>query len=80
MPSRRHGGVPAGTGGVSVVVRNNDIEKAIRILKKKVNQENIFKDLRKKEYYEKPSVKKRRRKAEAINRWRKTERMIRDEI
>ncbi|NJO61079.1 MAG: 30S ribosomal protein S21 [Richelia sp. RM2_1_2] len=70
---------PASLTGLVVVVKNNDVEKAIRILKKKVNDEGILKDLRKKEFYEKPSVKKRRRHAESINRWRKKERMLRDE-
>lgn len=70
---------PSKLTGLVVIVKNNDVEKAIKILKKKVNDEGILKDLRKKEYYEKPSVKKRRRKAEAISRWRKTERMIREE-
>lgn len=49
---------PASLTGLVVVVKNNDVEKAIRILKKKVNDEGILKDLRKKEFYEKPSVKK----------------------
>lgn len=78
MPSKAHEKSVEGRG-ICVIVRNNDVEKAIRILKKKINQEGILKDLRKHEYYEKPSVKRRRRKAEAVNRWRKTERMLRDE-
>lgn len=78
--SNNHEKVDAGQGGLSVAVRNNDIEKAIRILKKKINSEGILKELRKKEFYEKPSVKRRRQKAEAVNRWRKTERMIKEEF
>lgn len=77
--SNNHEKSEAGSGGLTVVVRNNDVEKALRILKKKINTEGILKELRKKEYYEKPSERRRRQKAESVNRWRKTERMLRDE-
>lgn len=78
--SNNHEKAVAGQGGLTVTVRNNDVERAIRILKKKINNEGILKELRKKEYYEKPSERQRRQKAEAVNRWRKTERMIKDEF
>lgn len=78
MSSRAHEKSTDGSG-ICVTVRNNDVEKAIRIFKKLINQENVLRDLRKYEFYEKPSVKRRRRKAEAVNRWRKEERLIRDE-
>jgi small subunit ribosomal protein S21 len=70
---------PSEGGGLIVSVRNNDVEKAIRLLKKKINVEGLQKDLRKKEYYEKPSEKRRRRHAEAVNRWRKLAKQIREE-
>ena len=41
--------------GLQVEVYNNEVEKAIRTLKRKVKDSNLFIDLRKKEYYEKPS-------------------------
>ena len=41
--------------GLQVEVYDGQVEKAIRILKKKVKDSNLFIDLRKKEYYEKPS-------------------------
>ena len=41
--------------GLQVEVYNNEVEKAMRILKRKVKDSNLFIDLRKKEYYEKPS-------------------------
>ena len=41
--------------GLQVEVYNNEVEKAMRILKKKVKDSNLFIDLRKKEFYEKPS-------------------------
>jgi len=58
--------------GLYVEVRNNDVGRALRKLKKLVNQEGVIKDLRAKEYYEKPSLKKKREKAQARKRWLKT--------
>ena len=48
--------------GLSVTVFNNNIDGALRILKKKVKDANLFLDLRKKEYYTKPSEIKRHKK------------------
>ena len=55
--------------GICVVARGNeDIESLIRRFKKKVNKSGILKDLRKKEYYDKPSMAKRKKAAEARKR------------
>ena len=48
--------------GLSVTVFNNNVDVALRILKKKVKEANLFIDLRKKEYYVKPSETKRHKK------------------
>ena len=48
--------------GLQVEVYNNNVDKALRILKKKVKDANLFLDLRKKEYYTKPSEIKRHKK------------------
>ena len=48
--------------GLSVTVFNNNVDGALRILKKKVKNANLFQDLKKKEYYEKPSKIKREKK------------------
>ena len=48
--------------GLSVTVFNNNVDGALRILKKKVKEANLFLDLRKKEYYEKPSKIRRHKK------------------
>jgi small subunit ribosomal protein S21 len=48
--------------GLQVEVYDGQVEKAIRILKKKVKESNLFIDLRKKEYYEKPSKLRREKK------------------
>ena len=46
---------------ITVDVRNGNVEKAMRILKRKVMKEGIIKDLRDKQYYQKPSFKRRER-------------------
>jgi len=51
-----------------VIVKNNDINQALRKLKKKMFNEGIIKELRKREFYEQPSVKRRRERAEAVKR------------
>ncbi len=48
-----------------------DLEKAIRVLKKKMAQEGVFKEMKKRRFYEKPSVKKKRKREEAERRRRK---------
>ena len=57
--------------GLYVEVRNNDVTRAIRKLKKLMNTEGMIKDMRKNEYFEKPSAKKRREKQQARKRWLK---------
>ena len=57
--------------GISVTVRNNDVNGALRILKKKVQRENLFRDLAEREHYTKPSMKRRLKKQQAVVRWKK---------
>ena len=52
--------------GLQVEVYDGQVEKAIRIFKKKVKESNIMLDLRKKSYYEKPSKLRREKKNLAI--------------
>ena len=52
--------------GLQIEVYNNEVEKAMKILKRKVKDSNLFIDLRKKEYYEKPSKVRRHKKNLAI--------------
>ena len=56
---------------IVVEVRKGNLEKAMRVLKKKVQKEGIIKDLRAKQYYEKPSEVKRRKKKEGIKNFKK---------
>ncbi|MGM0452776.1 MAG: 30S ribosomal protein S21 [Thermodesulfobacteriota bacterium] len=55
---------------ISVKVEDNDLEKAMRILKKKIQNDGMFKRLRLKKNYEKPSEYRRRKKREALRRQR----------
>jgi small subunit ribosomal protein S21 len=59
---------------MQVLVRDNNVEQALRVLKKKMQREGIFRELRQRKNYEKPSEKKNREKAEAIRRTRKAAR------
>ncbi len=59
---------------VTVSVRDNNVEQALRVLKKKMQREGIFREMKLRRDYEKPSEKKKREKSEAVRRWRKVER------
>ena len=56
---------------VQVVVRDNNVDQALRALKKKMQREGIFREMKLRNSYEKPSEKRAREKAEAIRRARK---------
>ena len=56
---------------VQVVVRDNNVDQALRALKKKMQREGIFREMKLRNFYEKPSEKRAREKAEAIRRARK---------
>ncbi len=59
---------------VSVNVRDNNIEQALRILKKKMQREGLFREMKLRQNHEKNFVKKARQKAEAVRRTRKMDR------
>jgi small subunit ribosomal protein S21 len=50
---------------LEVKVQGNDVERALKSLKNRLQKEGLFKEIKKKKYYEKPSVKKKRKKVEA---------------
>ncbi|CUX68245.1 MULTISPECIES: 30S ribosomal protein S21 [Agrobacterium] len=56
---------------MQVLVRDNNVDQALRILKKKLQREGVFREMRLREAFEKPSIRKAREKAEAIGRQRK---------
>jgi small subunit ribosomal protein S21 len=57
--------------GATVVVWNDNVEKALRTFKKKVADLGTLKVLRDKEFFEKPTTKRKRKKGAAKARWRK---------
>jgi small subunit ribosomal protein S21 len=56
---------------VQVHVRDNNVDQALKALKKKMQREGIFREMKLRNYYEKPSEKRAREKAEAVRRARK---------
>lgn len=57
--------------GASVEVRNGDVNKALRTLKKILENDDRQKELAKREYHEKPSTRRKRRRAAAVKRHQK---------
>ena len=56
---------------MQVLVRDNNVDQALRVLKKKMQREGIFREMKRRAEYEKPSEKKAREKSDAIRRARK---------
>ncbi len=56
---------------VQVFVRDNNVDQALRALKKKLQREGVFREMKARKFYEKPSEKRARQKAEAVRRARK---------
>lgn len=56
---------------MQVFVRDNNVEQALRVLKKKMQREGLLKELKQRRFYEKPSEKVVREKAQAVRRARK---------
>ena len=59
----------------TIEVRNNNVDKAMRQLKKKVMKDGLLKELKQRQYYEKPSLKRQRLKKESIKRVNKLRRL-----
>ncbi len=56
---------------MQVLVRDNNVDQALRVLKKKMQREGIFRELKKRKAFEKPSERKARERGEAVRRARK---------
>lgn len=61
---------------MQVLVRDNNVEQAMKVLKKKLQREGIFRELKRRRSYEKPSERKAREKSEAVRRQRKAARKL----
>ena len=56
---------------VQVLVRDNNVDQALKALKKKMQREGVFREMKMRRHYEKPSERRAREKAEAVRRTRK---------
>ena len=56
---------------MEVSVRDNNVDQAMRVLKKKMQREGIYREMKLRRHFEKPSIKRAREKAEAVRRFRK---------
>ena len=56
---------------LQVLVRDNNVDQALRVLKKKMQREGILRELKERKHFEKPSERRAREKAEAVRRARK---------
>jgi len=61
---------------IKIDVKDNNVEQALRILKRKLQRDNFFKIIKLKNTYEKPSEKKKRIKQENIKRAKKIRKMM----
>jgi small subunit ribosomal protein S21 len=59
---------------MQIIVRDNNVEQAMRVLKKKLQREGVYREMKLRRHYEKPSEKRARLQAAAIRRARKVER------
>ncbi len=56
---------------MQIIVRDNNVDQALKALKKKMQREGLFREMKLRNHYEKPSVKRAREHAESIRRARK---------
>jgi small subunit ribosomal protein S21 len=59
---------------LQVLVRDNNVDQAMKVLKKKLQREGLFREMKRRKAYEKPSEKRARKVGEAIRRARKAAR------
>ena len=59
---------------MQIMVRDNNVDQALRALKKKLQREGVYREMKLRRHYEKPSEKRAREKAAAVRRARKLER------
>jgi small subunit ribosomal protein S21 len=65
---------PSWSLALQIIVRDNNIDQALKALKKKMQREGIFREMKLRGAYEKPSEKRARERAEAVRRYRKLQR------
>ena len=57
--------------GRAVIVKDDNVERALRKFKKKIMESGLLNELRDREFYEKPTTERKRKKSSAVNRWNK---------
>ena len=57
--------------GKAVIVKDDNVERALRKFKKKIMESGLLNELRDREFYEKPTTSRKRKKSAAQNRWNK---------
>jgi small subunit ribosomal protein S21 len=62
----------------TIEVRNNNVEKALRVMKKKMKKEGLFQELKDRQYYQKPSFKRRETKKRRYINIKKSEKIRRN--
>ena len=75
--NRRYVNYPTLNGGILVLevfVKDNNLEQALRNLKKKMQREGLYREMKLRKHYEKPCLRKAREKEESIRRVRKQNR------
>jgi small subunit ribosomal protein S21 len=70
-PRTEPDGAKGGRVIVQIFVRDNNVDQALKALKKKMQREGSFREMKRHVHYEKPSEKRARQKAEAVRRARK---------
>ncbi len=73
-PDKRGALVSGAVDQVQVLVRDNNVDQALKALKKKMQREGIFREMKLRRHFEKPSERRAREAAEAVRRARKMER------
>ena len=74
MPNKAHR--PQKEVALLVLVRENNVDQALRALKKKLQREGVFREMKRRRAYEKPSERRAREKSEALRRARKAARKL----
>ena len=59
---------------MQIIVRDNNVDQALRALKKKLQREGVYREMKLRQHYEKPSERRARERAAAVSRARKAER------
>lgn len=80
MGKHYNNGKDYGKTGLTVEVRNGDVNKALRLFKKKVQEAGIIQEVRERQEYVKPTTRRKKAKAAAKARWRKKQEKMNERL